>query len=300
MAKDSATVVARVGLDDTGFQQGVTKIQRSLKVVKSEFAAASSKLGDFGKSTEGLKLKADSLSKQMELQKQKVADLTRSYEESVDKKGADAKVTENLRIRLNYATADMNRLEHQLNQTNETIRVQESRWTKLGDKLSNAGEKMQKVGGKMQTGLKTLVERMDQSAQGTGKGAEAFEQLGLSATDLNGKLKSQELMFEETVKKLQEIPEGAEKSKLAFDLFGKAGLELMPLLNSAGGSVDDLKNKAKELGIVISDEAIDAGVQFTDQMDQMKRSLGSMATQIGVAAMPMFMNLSQYIMDNMP
>ena len=45
-------VVARVGLDDRGFQEGIQKIQRSLKVVQSEFAAASSKLGDFGKSTE--------------------------------------------------------------------------------------------------------------------------------------------------------------------------------------------------------------------------------------------------------
>lgn len=73
MARSSGnTVVARIGLDDKGFQQGVQKIQRSLKAVKSEFAAASSKLGAFGKSIEGLKLKADSSNKQMKLQKAKV------------------------------------------------------------------------------------------------------------------------------------------------------------------------------------------------------------------------------------
>jgi len=55
MAADSNTVVARVGLDDRGFQEGVAKIQRGLKLVQSEFAAASSKLGDFGKSTDGLR-----------------------------------------------------------------------------------------------------------------------------------------------------------------------------------------------------------------------------------------------------
>lgn len=73
VAKDTNTVIARIGLDDRGFQEGVSKIQRSLKVVQSEFAAASSKLGDFGNVAEGLKLKADSLNKQMELQKNKVA-----------------------------------------------------------------------------------------------------------------------------------------------------------------------------------------------------------------------------------
>ena len=33
MAADTSTVVARIGLDDRGFQDGVAKIQRGLKLV---------------------------------------------------------------------------------------------------------------------------------------------------------------------------------------------------------------------------------------------------------------------------
>lgn len=139
-------VVARVGLDDRGFQEGVQKIQRSLKVVQSEFAAASSKLGDFGKSTEGLKLKADSLNKQMDLQKAKVAALRKSYEESVATKGEDAKATENLRIKLNYAIADMNKMENELAGINRQIEIQSSGFTKLGKNLEGIGSKMKAVG----------------------------------------------------------------------------------------------------------------------------------------------------------
>lgn len=147
MAKGSSnTVVARIGLDDKGFQEGVARIQRNLKLVKSEFAAASSKLGDFGKSTEGLKLKADSLNKQMELQKAKVVALTRSYKESVEKKGEDAKATENLRIRLNYAIAEMNRMANELNEVNREIEVQSSGFTKLGKSLESIGSKMKNIG----------------------------------------------------------------------------------------------------------------------------------------------------------
>ena len=57
MARDKNTVVAKIGLDDKGFQDGVTRIQRNLKIVKSEFASASSKLGEFGKASDKLKLK---------------------------------------------------------------------------------------------------------------------------------------------------------------------------------------------------------------------------------------------------
>lgn len=149
MARDANTVVARVGLDDRGFQEGVAKIQRSLKVVQSEFAAASSKLGDFGKSEEGLRLKADTLNKQIELQKEKVAALNKSFQESVEKKGEDAKATENLKIKLNYAVAELNKMQQELKQTTTELNTKSSAWYKLSQSMNSAGEKMKSVGDKM-------------------------------------------------------------------------------------------------------------------------------------------------------
>ena len=146
MARGANTVVARVGLDDSGFQEGVSKIQRSLKVIQSEFAAASSKLGDFDKSTEGLKLKQDSLNKQMELQKKKVEALSKSYQESVEKKGEDAKATENLKVKLNYAIAEMNKMERELAEINKQLAIQSSNWTKMGKSLEGIGSKMKSIG----------------------------------------------------------------------------------------------------------------------------------------------------------
>lgn len=149
MARDANTVVARVGLDDRGFQEGVAKIQRGLKLVQSEFAAASSKLGDFGKSTDGLKLKSDTLNKQIELQKDKIAALNKSYQDSVEKKGADAKATENLKIKLNYATAELNKMENELKATTKELKEKSSAWYKLSQSMDKAGEKMKAVGDKM-------------------------------------------------------------------------------------------------------------------------------------------------------
>ena len=56
MASGGNTLVAKIGLDDKGFQDGISKVQRSLKLVKSEFAAASTKMGVYGKVTETLKI----------------------------------------------------------------------------------------------------------------------------------------------------------------------------------------------------------------------------------------------------
>ena len=152
----------------------------------------------------------------------------------------------------------------------------------------------------MTKGMTTLVDRMQEATDGTGTGAEAFEQLGLSATNLNGELKTQEEMFEEAAKALMEMPESAEKSALAYDIFGKAGQELMPMLNGSAEGFDDLKQSAHDMGLVLSDEAIDSGAKFTDTMDNVKRSLEGIVAKIGTAVMPIIQQALEWVTDHMP
>lgn len=142
-------LVAKVSMDQTGFQQGITRLNRELKVVQSEFKAASAQLADFGKSTEGLKLKADSLTRQFELQKQKVDALEAAYKKSVESKGADAKATQNLAIQLNNAKAQMTNTEAELKKTTAELEKQSNRWHQLAQSCEAASGKLKDVGGKL-------------------------------------------------------------------------------------------------------------------------------------------------------
>lgn len=162
--------------------------------------------------------------------------------------------------------------------------------------LSQSGSSIES----MEQGMKTLTQRMQDSANGTGKGAEAFERLGVSVHDSNGEMKDQEEIFEESIRALQGMEEGAEKSALANDLFGRSGQELLPLLNGQRGSLDELKDKYEELGIEMSDEAVDAGVMFTDTMDQLRRTLGFLTATVGSKVLPIFQNLLDGVMERMP
>lgn len=152
----------------------------------------------------------------------------------------------------------------------------------------------------LQIGMKTLSQRMDDAAEGTGKGAEAFNKLGISVKDSTGNLKSQEQIFNESITALQGMEDGVEKAALAQDLFSRSGQDLLPLLNGSAENTEKLKQKAEELGLVLSDEAIDAGVNFTDTIDQLKRSFGAVFTQVGIKFIPIMMKLSEWIMDHMP
>ena len=138
----------------------------------------------------------------------------------------------------------------------------------------------------LQTGMKTLNTRMHEAAKGSGTGAEELKKLGISVVNTNGTMKKQEEVFADVVKKLTQMPEGAEKSKVAFELFGKSGLELMPMLNSSGESIEELRKRAHELGLVMSDEAIDAGVLYGDTMADLKNTLGGLSAQVLSVFMP--------------
>lgn len=158
--------------------------------------------------------------------------------------------------------------------------------------LSQNGVEMESLQG----GMKTLSQRMDEAIQGAGIGAENFKRLGIEITDSM----SQEEAFNATITALQGMEDGIEKASIAQELFGKSGQNLLPLLNGTAESVDELKNKANELGLVMGDDAINAGVAFTDTMDQLKRSFGTAISVIGVEFMPAIQSFADWVISNMP
>ncbi len=153
---------------------------------------------------------------------------------------------------------------------------------------------------KLQVGIKTLVSQMDAAEGGSKKATEAFGALGLTWEDGSGKLKSQEQMMNEAMMALANMENGTEKARLATELFGKAGVEMMPMLNGGAEAITELKDRSHELGLIMSDEAVNAGVVLGDTMDDVKDSFGAIFTKIGVEVMPIIQQLLDCVLANMP
>lgn len=141
-------------------------------------------------------------------------------------------------------------------------------------------------------GMKTLQNAM---AQGTKATEAAFTALGLSSEKL--KSMSPEDALAATIEAFQEMPASAEKTALAMDLFGKQGMELMPTLNQTAESTEALKKRAHDLGLVLSDEAVEAGGKFADNMETLKLGLAAVGTNIIAKLMP---SLSKFIEKILP
>lgn len=158
--EEVGNLAVKVSMDMTGFQNGISNLNRQMRVVQSEFQAATAGLDNFESSAEGLKLKVDSLTKQIDLHRQKVAALESAYTKSAETKGADAKATQELEIKLNKAKAALSSVEKELKATTTELDKQTNSWHKVSQSAEAAGNKMKTVGKEISGAGKELTTKV--------------------------------------------------------------------------------------------------------------------------------------------
>ena len=131
--------------------------------------------------------------------------------------------------------------------------------------LSQNGADIAQLG----SGMEALVDKMKAAGEGSEEITGMFGELGISMDAL--KTATPEEAFEMVVKGLQGMTDETRKAQIAQELLGDSGAELMPLLNSTAEATEKLKQEAHDLGMVMSDDAVDAAVKYTDSVDKMKR-----------------------------
>lgn len=123
----------------------------------------------------------------------------------------------------------------------------------------------------LEGGMKKLSSSLDDAMGGSKTAIASFEKLGLSIEDLSSM--SQEDIFGTVISSLQGMPEGFERTSLASDLLGRSAMELGPLLNQTANDTEALKQQAHDLGMIMSNEAVENSAAFTDAMDNMSRAM---------------------------
>ena len=131
-------------MDNKSFNDGLTNMNRSMSLLKSEFGATSNKLKSFGSETDQLRNKQDYLTKAMDIQKAKVDTLKSAYDKQVQATGENSKEAENLAIKLNNQVKYYNSLKAELSKTNTELDLQSSKWNKLSQSLDGIGSKFKK------------------------------------------------------------------------------------------------------------------------------------------------------------
>jgi hypothetical protein len=150
----------------------------------------------------------------------------------------------------------------------------------------------------LQTGLKKLsVNMADAAGKGVGKAADAFRTLGISVTDASGNLRSGDAVFADVADKFAAMENGAGKTALAVALFGKAGADLIPLLNEGKAGLAEMREEAEALGLIISTETAEAAESFNDNLDRLKMVGTGVTNQLAAELAPALNDVTAGLVD---
>lgn len=142
-------------------------------------------------------------------------------------------------------------------------------------------------------GMKELSLRADEFiTTGKGSGAEAFQRLGLSASDLATKIRDPSALFTEIIGKLGQLDKAAQ-IRISDEIFGGTGGEQFVKLIAQGeqGIRDQIK-AANDLGIVIDDQVIKRAAEVDRQFGLIASTIGS---NLKAAIVDAFSALAQFI-----
>jgi hypothetical protein len=151
-----------------------------------------------------------------------------------------------------------------------------------------------------QTGgsLETITAAVKMMTRGLETNKDTFKQLGIQTKDVNGNFLSTTEIFDNTIGALGNLSNDTERTNLALKLFGRGALDMVPLLKGGSKGIEELKNKAHDLGLVLSDETIVNAHDFEKATDSLKASWKAYTMSLVSDSLPALKAIADALLNN--
>ncbi len=134
--------------------------------------------------------------------------------------------------------------------------TQASAWVVAAEQVGVSGESMG-LGFKY---LSRNMEALHVSLATTGKltkaQTEVFDQLDVSIMGPDGKFRDLNAVMLDVADRFQNMPDGAEKAGLAMKLFGRSGMDLLPILDRGRAGIQEFMDAGIKSGAVLSNDQV--------------------------------------------
>lgn len=162
---------------------------------------------------------------------------------------------------LDYASG-LGEIAQQLGVT--TAELQEYRYA-----ASQAGVSQEQ----MDAGLAKLTRTIGEAKAGSKAQVATFKELGVAIEDANGRVYTAGEVIPKIADALAKVEDPATRARLEIDLFGKAGQKLDTLLSGGSNAVNNLRDAAHKLGLVLSEDQIQKADDTADKLASLKQVL---------------------------
>lgn len=163
------------------------------------------------------------------------------------------------------------------------------------DKLQEYKYAAELVDVPLETLTKSLAKNtksMLSAQQGSKNFASAYEKLGVQVTNADGSLRDGQEVYWEIIDALGKMENETERDALAMQLLGKSAQELNPLIEAGAGRIDELGQKARDAGYVMSGETLDSFGALDDQIQYLKVGAEGAKNAMGTVLLPMLTTLA--------
>ena len=152
----------------------------------------------------------------------------------------------------------------------------------------------------LEDALKDLGEHMAEIANGIDTSSDAFtlfQKLGIEMKDAAGNMRPVEQVFLDLADAIQRNEDPALRAKMAMATMGASGRKLIPMLAGGSDGLKQMAAQARDLGLVMSNDAVASAATMTDHMDDMRAVIGSVGNTIGAKLAPTVIRMSDRFRD---
>jgi hypothetical protein len=145
--------------------------------------------------------------------------------------------------------------------------------------------------------LQRFTRRAAEAAQGTGEAKDALAQMGIALRDQSGNLRRSEDLLADVADAFARIEDPAERVRLAFKLFDSEGVALVNLLRDGSGALEEMRERARDLGIVLDERLVRDAERARTELDTLSQVISANLTRAALEAAPVIADLSSWLAD---
>ena len=144
-----------------------------------------------------------------------------------------------------------------------------------------------------------LTKNMESARNGSKNQKAAFDALGVSITNNDGKLRNNQEVMNECINALAAMENETQRDAYAMQIFGKSAQDLNPLILGGSDALKQFGEEAKAAGLILDQETLDAANEFNDSIDKLKATatgaFAKIGSEVAKQLIPMVEPLAGYI-----
>lgn len=138
-------------------------------------------------------------------------------------------------------------------------------------------------------GLKKLSSNIVEAAGGNRELSKIFNILGVDVKNADGSIRDAGSVMKDISNIFKDMEDGALKNALAVKLFGKAGADLVPMLNEGSAAIEKFK-------VVIGPELAAESDRFNDNLERISANFQIVGNNIATGILPYFNSLLESVL----